>query len=158
MIPRIAILLAALLLVPTWGPAAGPSPDERHEDLQDGDYAAGVAAWERQDWAAMIPPLTRVIRREPWHDDAHSLLGFAHRKLGDYEQALAHYHRALALNPHHRQAMEYLGEAYVELGRLDQARELLERLAVACERVLGANWRGECEEWADLGEALEGAP
>ena len=156
--PRMAILLAALLLAPLAGLAAGPSPDERHEALQDEDFAAGVAAWERQDWAAMVAPLTRVIRREPWHDDAHSLLGFAHRKLGDYGQSLAHYHRALALNPHHRQALEYLGEAYVEMGRLDEARELLGRLAVACQRVLGAHWRGDCEAWADLREALETAP
>lgn len=149
------LLLAILLLAPCGGLAAGPSPDERHEPLMDEDYAQGLAAWEREDWPAMVEPLTRVVRREPWNDDAHSLLGFAHRKGGNYQAALAHYHRALNLNPHHRQAMEYLGEAYVELGRMDEAQALLERLAVACQRVLGEQWRADCEEWQDLHEALE---
>jgi tetratricopeptide (TPR) repeat protein len=49
-------------------------------------------------------------------------MGFASRKLGNYRQALVHYQTALELNPHHRGALEYLGEAYLEMGCAAQAR------------------------------------
>ena len=38
------------------------------------------------------------------------------------------YREALRLRPAYPQALEYLGEAYVQLGRLAEAREVLERL------------------------------
>ena len=53
----------------------------------------------------------------PWDAEAHNLAGHAYRKLGDYERALTLYDQALRLNPHHRGALEYLGEAYLELDR-----------------------------------------
>jgi len=74
--------------------------------------------------------------------DAYNLLGFSHRKLGDVEAALAHYGKALALEPKHRGANEYLGELYLELGQLDKARERLKVLDGAC--FFG------CEEYSEL--------
>ena len=38
------------------------------------------------------------------------------------------YQEALRLRPQYPQALEYLGEAYVQLGRLAEAREVLARL------------------------------
>ena len=38
------------------------------------------------------------------------------------------YQEALRLRPLYPQALEYLGEAYVQLGRLAEAREVLARL------------------------------
>ena len=77
--------------------------------------------------------------------------------MGDYEQALQHYYQALELNPHHRGALEYLGETYLELGQLDNAKALLPRLASACQRIAepGSDWRKHCEEWRDLQQAIE---
>ena len=126
----------------------------------DDDYASGKAAFEREDWPAVIEHMTRVIGERPWHDDAHNLLGFAYRKLGDYDRALEAYDRALELNPHHRGALEYLGEAYLELDRPELAQEILDRLAAECQRIaVGATadggWRSRCEEWRDLHEAYE---
>jgi tetratricopeptide (TPR) repeat protein len=49
-------------------------------------------------------------------------LGFAQRMLGDYEAALASYDRALKLEPGFPNAVEYRGEAYLKLGRLEDAK------------------------------------
>ncbi len=67
--------------------------------------------------------------------------------LGDVEMALAHYRRALEMEPGHRGANEYLGELYLELDRLDAARERLEVLDDAC--FFG------CEEYSELKAKIE---
>jgi len=57
--------------------------------------------------------------------EAWNLIGFASRKLNDYPSSLAAYQRCLAINPNFAPAREYLGEAYVELGKTALAREQL---------------------------------
>ncbi len=54
---------------------------------------------------------------------AHTSLGYALRKLGDYEQAVAAYDRALAINPGYGEAIEYRGEAYLHLDQLEAAKD-----------------------------------
>jgi tetratricopeptide (TPR) repeat protein len=48
--------------------------------------------------------------------------GFCHRMLGDYETALSDYDRALKIEPGFPQAVEYRGEAVLNLGKLDEAK------------------------------------
>jgi tetratricopeptide (TPR) repeat protein len=120
------------------------------------DYRLGLAAHERGDWQAVIDHMAKVIEQRPWHADAYNLSGFAWRKLGDYDRALVLYDKALELNPHHRGALEYLGEAYLELERPDDAGALLQRLATECRRIAdGADWQADCEEWQELKAAYE---
>jgi len=60
---------------------------------------------------------------------------------------MKHYRTALALNPEHRGATEYMGHAYLLRGNLQLAQGQLARL----ERICG---RG-CEEYASLSKAIE---
>jgi tetratricopeptide (TPR) repeat protein len=55
--------------------------------------------------------------------EAWNGLGYSQRKLGDYDTALASYERALTLQPGYPEATEYRGEAYLALGRLDDAKQ-----------------------------------
>ena len=120
------------------------------------DYQLGLAAHERGDWQTVIEHMAKVIERRPWDAEAHNLSGHAWRKLGNYERALVLYDKALELNPHHRGALEYLGEAYLELDRPDDAGALLQRLETECRRVAdGADWQSECDEWQDLKAAFD---
>lgn len=134
--------------------------DDERPPAGDPDYAAGVAAFERENWLGVIVAMEAVVAQKPWHDDAHTRLGFAYRKQGDYERALEAYDRALTLNPHHRGALEYLGEAYLEMGRPGDAQAMLGRLATECRRIAaeGDDWQADCEEWQDLRAALDGHP
>jgi tetratricopeptide (TPR) repeat protein len=119
-------------------------------------YAAGIEALEREDWPAVIAHLGKVVDERPWDDDAHNLLGYAYRQQEQWDLSLMHYNRALALNPHHRGALEYLGEAYLELGRPEDAQAMRERLEQACRRVYaGEDWPARCEEWQDLQAAFD---
>ncbi len=55
-------------------------------------------------------------------------MGYALRNQGRYTESLDAYHEALRLRPDFPEALEYLGEAYVKMGRLDDARRILNRL------------------------------
>jgi tetratricopeptide (TPR) repeat protein len=148
----VSLASAPAIAVMSGGKSEQPPPS-------DDDYAKGKAAFEQEDWQGVIDHMAKAIEERPWHDDAHNLMGFAYRKLGDYDRALVEYDRALALNPHHRGALEYLGEAYLELDRPELAEEMLHRLAAECQRIaVGAtdrSWQSDCEEWHELNEAYE---
>lgn len=72
--------------------------------------------------------------------------GFVTRKLGDAEGSLVFYRRALVLDPYYAEAREYLGEAYLMLGRIAEAEEELAQIA----RICGV----QCEPYLELSEAL----
>jgi cytochrome c-type biogenesis protein CcmH/NrfG len=95
----IGALLALAITIGLPSAALAIMDDER-PPADDPDYAAGVAAFEREDWQSVIEIMERVVAQKPWHDDAHTRMGFAYRKQGDYERALRAYDKALALNPH----------------------------------------------------------
>jgi len=159
--PRSSLSALCLLLLVSFAvPALAIMSDAENlpQAPQDADYAAGLAAVQRADWQSVLDAMARVVARRPWDDEAYTLMGFASRKLGNYRQSLAHYQQALSLNPHHRGALEYLGEAYVEMGCLAQAGEMLGRLETACRRLLSAtasaDWQAQCHEWSELQAAI----
>jgi tetratricopeptide (TPR) repeat protein len=154
---RQAVVMA--LLAAQIGPAgavtgfdAEPAPASA-----DDPYAAGVAAFEQQDWQGVLDQMSAALEARPWLDNAHNLMGFAYRKLGDYPAALEAYDKALTLNPYNRGALEYLGEAYLELDRPDDAKETLDRLADACRLLAhgAVDPLATCAEWQELSEAYD---
>jgi tetratricopeptide (TPR) repeat protein len=147
----ICSLLILLLTLPAVAVLSGY--DSENGALNDPDYAAGLAAWQEEDWQAVITHMTRVLERKPWHDQAHNLMGFAYRKLGDYPHSLTHYQQALDLNPHHQGALAYLGQTYLAMGCKTHAVKTLHRLATACKRVMPTET--DCEAWRDLQTAIE---
>ena len=56
------------------------------------------------------------------HPDVLTYQGFANRKLHNYDVAISFYSAALALEPDHRGANEYLGEYFVETGQIAKAK------------------------------------
>jgi tetratricopeptide (TPR) repeat protein len=60
-----------------------------------------------------------------YDEDLHqawSSLGYTLRHLGRFDEALAAYDKALALEPRYAEAVEYRAEAYLELGRIEEAK------------------------------------
>ncbi len=152
----VCLLCLGLAGTPAWAIMSGDESTRARSG--DSDYADGKEAFEAENWPAVVEALDKVVARRPWHDNAHNMLGFSWRKLGNYERAFAHYDKALTLNPRHRGALEYLGEAYLELGRIDEANATLLRLAEVCDYVVMAfdnqGWKSGCEELRDLKEAF----
>ena len=67
--------------------------------------------------------LDKALEYNPRLVPALSDLGFVLRKQGDYDGSLVTYDKALRLNPSYTPAIEYRGEAYLALGRLDDAKQ-----------------------------------
>jgi tetratricopeptide (TPR) repeat protein len=69
-----------------------------------------------------IDSFTDAVRLQPDFYQAHSDLGYALRRTGRYQEALAAYDRALAVNGAYTEAIEYRAEAYLKLDRLEEAK------------------------------------
>jgi Flp pilus assembly protein TadD len=144
---RRAIVAAALLgLAPGWPAAAVADPAVEDQTAIDPDFAAGRAAIEAKDWQAAIRALSSAALRDTRNADVQNYLGYAYRQTGQMELAFKHYGRALQLNPRHRGAHEYVGEAYLIVNDPAKAEEHL----AALERICLI----PCEEYDDLKKAI----
>jgi Flp pilus assembly protein TadD len=107
-------------------------PGEEQDPGSDPDYTRGVAAIEAKDWGSAIRLLSSAALRDTRNVEIQNYLGYAYRNAGELPLAFKHYSRALQLNPRHRGAHEYLGEAYLMIGNLTKAEEHLDLLRKIC--------------------------
>jgi tetratricopeptide (TPR) repeat protein len=140
----VAIAAVAFLAGPVWAAGGGGGPPA-------GARSTGLSRAERlidqEKWDEAVEVLTEEAERDRSNADVFNWLGYAERSRGNTDAAFAHYARALALDPKHRGAHEYVGEAYLMVGDLAKAKEHLARLAKLC--------RSRCEEYRDLKEHVE---
>jgi Flp pilus assembly protein TadD len=145
---RRAIVAAALLGFTAWPPAAAtadPLVEDKAAAL-DPDFAAGRAAIEAKQWQTAIRALSSAALRDTRNADIQNYLGYAYRHTGQMDLAFKHYERALQLDPRHRGAHEYLGEAYLMVNDLPKAEAHLAALEKICLI--------PCEEYDDLKKAI----
>tara|TARA_Y100000741_G_scaffold354617_1_gene329102 strand:- start:601 stop:1104 length:504 start_codon:yes stop_codon:yes gene_type:complete len=83
-------------------------------------------------------------KEKPNQPDTLNYLGFASRKIGNFENAEKYYLEGLSIDPNHYGINEYLGELYVNTGRLDKAKERLKVLENC-----------NCEEFKELNNAIK---
>ncbi len=137
-------LVVAIHVAPT---AAIADPSDASDAVAlDADYAAGKAAIESHTWTDAVLRMQRAEVRFPDNADVQNYLGYAYRNLGQFDVAFRHYKRALALDPRHRGAHEYIGEAYLIVGDLPSAERHLAALREICLL--------PCEEFDDLQKAV----
>ena len=109
-------------------------------------YEAGKAAVANGDWTTAITQFSAAVAADPKSADSENMLAYSLRKSGDLKGAFTHYGVALKLNPSHRGALEYLGEAYLLSGKPAEAKKQLARLAKVCGK--------KCEQYVDLSKAI----
>jgi len=86
----------------------------------------------------------KAYAKDKKNADLLNYLGYALRKTGDFEKAEIHYLKGLELDAGHLGINEYLGELYVQTGRIELAKERLKVLD-GCQ----------CEEYDELKELIE---
>lgn len=143
-------LLVVQLLLPTTLLAAGGSSASDDDPQQEAAaaYNRGLRqrdkAWELEkklatksteadrakleakidkEYGKAIDSFREATEANPRMHQAYSSLGYALRKTGDYTASLSAYNRALELEPTYAEAIEYRGEAFLGLNRIDDAKE-----------------------------------
>jgi tetratricopeptide (TPR) repeat protein len=79
-----------------------------------------------------------------------TMIGYSERKSGNYDVGVDYYYKALAIDPENVNTREYLGEAYVEKGKINRARAELAKIEAVCGTT--------CEQYEDLAKAIAGEP
>jgi tetratricopeptide (TPR) repeat protein len=111
-------------------------------------YLDGERAVKAKEYAKAIPLLERAVNENFRDADALNLLGYSNRKLGNTQNALIYYQRALQNDANHKGANEYLGQLYVEMNDIAKAEERLTKLGTLCNN---------CEEFRDLKASIDKA-
>lgn len=135
---RILTLSIALLATPAlaaFTEGVDPSDLKRIKERID----AGEA---REALSDLLP----MLEDPSYEADVLNLMGYAYRKMGDWSYSRRYYVRALAIEPKHKGALEYMGELELQVGDVPAARALLARLQAVCP--------DGCEELDDLLDAF----
>ncbi len=145
---RFALIAAAIALgVMSSTASAEPYEDNPSAAASDPDYAAGKAAMDKKNWPEAVKRFHQAALRDPESADLHNYLGFSYRNLKQMDLAFKFYKRSIELNPRHRGAHEYIGEAYLMVNDLANAEKHLAALRNICLL--------PCEELADLEKAVK---
>lgn len=119
--------------------AGGGAPDPfqlEQERLKNQDPAvSGIqAAVAKADWPQAQELARAAVGKNPSNPDYHNLYAYSIRMGAKPEMELVfrHYNEALRLDPKHLGAHEYLGEAYLQVGNLDKAKDELRALDKLC--------------------------
>lgn len=104
------------------GKAEDPAVKTAKDAIAAGDYASAQTG------------LKAALAADPGNADLHNLYAYSLRKGAnpDMELVFKHYHEALRIDPKHRGAQEYIGEAYLMTGNLPKAKEHLAALDKLC--------------------------
>jgi tetratricopeptide (TPR) repeat protein len=107
-----------------------------------------TAATKKQDWASAQAMLRDALAADPQNANYHNLYAYSVRKGAspDMNLVFKHYQEALRLNPKHRGAHEYIGEAYLMVNDLPKAKAHLATLDKLCFF--------PCSEHTDLKKAI----
>lgn len=138
------IILTCLFNFPAY--AAGSSSDSKTSTTKSTYYYDAMKLIKNKSFVSAIKSLKKAEMNSKNDPDIYNYLGFANRKLGNLDKASYNYRKALEISPKHKGALEYQGEMYLTLGKLEKAEENLKKLESIC--FLG------CEEEKILKESI----
>jgi tetratricopeptide (TPR) repeat protein len=132
----------ALASVPVLAMSTNSTPAAQQTDY----FKEAKKLVDAKQYNKAIPLLKQSLAEQGDNADTLNLLGFSYRKSGDQMTALDYYTKALAKEPKHLGANEYLGELYLEMKMLPKAEERQAVLKDAC---------GSCDELNELTAAID---
>jgi len=127
------------------GGDSGPSWSAAPADPAIARAQQAIAA---KDWAQAAAVMRAAAARQPGNADYHNLYAYALRKgpHPDMKLVFREYEEALRIDPQHRNAHEYIGEAYLQVGNLAKAKQHLAALDRLCFL--------PCDQYSDLKRAV----
>ena len=150
----LTLILFFVLVTHSFGAASGPGDGEKRKtSYEKGAYIIkkakryekkGKTDKAKKQYKKALKFLTKSNEKKPNQPDTLNYLGFALRKIGEFEEAEKFYLQGLAIDPKHNGINEYLGELYIQTNRIELAKERLEVLKNC-----------SCEEYSELKELIE---
>ncbi len=136
--------ILVLFLAPAFSLAADSSPAAPTDPVLE--QAASATA--QKNWPRAQAVLREALATSPGNADYHNLYAYSIRNGANPDMSLVfkHYNEALRLDPKHRGAHEYIGEAYLMVGNVAKAKEHLGTLDKLCFF--------PCQEYSDLKRSL----
>ena len=103
--------------------------------ILDGQYEAGIVAMH-------------ALGRDD-HPDVANYIGYANRKMGNYDQSKVWYEAALKADPNHVRTWSYYGMWHAEQGNRLKALDNLQKVQLICGNT-------SCEEYRQLKDVIDG--
>ena len=116
------------------------------KEFLDRYHAAYAMIYDKEDYQGGITALRAIGYND--NADVATLLGYASRKLGRYDDAKYWYEKALASDPQHALTWSYYGMWHAEQGNLLKAKDDLEKVRLICGTT--------CKEYVALKEVIDG--
>jgi tetratricopeptide (TPR) repeat protein len=116
------------------------------KEFLDRYHAAYAMIYDKEDYQGGITALRAMGYDD--NADVATLLGYASRKLGRYDDAKYWYEKALASDPQHALTWSYYGMWHAEQGNLLKAKDDLEQVRLICGTT--------CKEYVALKEVIDG--
>ena len=145
---KILLMLPVALAAPMAWSNGGSSMEESPENRAASEFNAGLRAIHKGDalqsdaskesderarkklldrandaYADARREFQDATRDDPRLPEAWNGLGYTQRRLGSYQDALASYDHALKLRPGFPEAIEYRGEAFLGVNRVEDAKQ-----------------------------------
>jgi cytochrome c-type biogenesis protein CcmH/NrfG len=141
-------LLCWALLAGAAGGGGGNDNPSWSAKSEDPAVKTAKAALSASDYASAQLSLKVALAADPGNADLHNLYAYSLRKGAnpDMDLVFKHYQEALRLDPKHRGAQEYIGEAYLMVNNPAKAKEHLAALDKLC--FFG------CPEYNELKQAI----
>jgi tetratricopeptide (TPR) repeat protein len=138
-------VLLAVLLSPLAALAAGGAANVAPIDPV---YDRANQAALRGDFAAAQSIMKDALAQSPNNAEYHNMYAYSLRKGSNPDMSLVfkHYNEALRIDPKHKGANEYLGEAYLMVNNLPKAKEQLAVLDKLCFF--------SCREYSELKKSI----
>jgi tetratricopeptide (TPR) repeat protein len=140
---------------PSRGGSAAKTPQRKHHRSElnsDQDWQKFVLGYQQARQLVLAGSYAEAIQafHALDHDDSPEVanyIGYAYRKLGDYDLSKDWYERALAADPNHVRTWEYYGLWHLEQGNKLKAQDFLEKIRNICGNT-------SCQEYAELSQAI----
>jgi tetratricopeptide (TPR) repeat protein len=117
------------------------------EDFFAGYHAAYALIYDKADYVGGIAAL-RALGYDD-NADVATVIGYASRKLGRYDDAKYWYDKALVADPNHAVTWSYYGMWHAEQGNLLKANDDLAKVRAICGNT-------ECREYRALKDVIDG--
>jgi tetratricopeptide (TPR) repeat protein len=124
-----------------------PQKSSSAADFLNGWHKAYALVYDKNDYVGGIAAL-RALGYDD-NPDVATLIGYASRKLGRYDDAKYWYDKALAADPNHVVTWSYYGMWQAEQGNLLKAKDDLEKVRILCGNT-------DCPAYTKLKAVIDG--